>query len=157
MNFDKKTKTIAKNQRRGFSLLEFVAAATLMISILVPSISVMRDAMANSRDMNHRNVLSLYSDYFMELFVGVASNNWILASNFNVVLPVVAPDGYGNIRVVITMSDNPLNGGIAGLLSHVQVTTFDDVNLNAVLDANEPNVKYRTKVARLNTYENEEK
>jgi len=50
-----------KHQRRGFSLLEMVAAAVLMISILAPSLSVMRNAMVQSREMNTRNLLATFA------------------------------------------------------------------------------------------------
>jgi hypothetical protein len=38
---------------------------------------------------------------------------------------------------------------------HVQVTTFDDANGNSALDASEESVRFRTKVAKLLTYQNE--
>lgn len=156
MKVGKRTKISRRGQQRGFSLLEMVAAATLMTAILVPALGVMRDAMAKSRDMNHRNVLSLHAQYFLEIFVGLAANNWTVASNFTASFPIAAPDGYGSIRAKITLSDDPANGGLPNQLSHVQVTAYDDVNGNASLDANEPQVNYRTKVAKLDSYENEE-
>jgi len=140
----------------GFSLLEMVMAAALMTSILAPALSVMRDAMAKSRDMNHRNVLSIHAGLYMELFAGIAANNWPLASNTNSSFSLAAPDGYGNIRLTISLSDDPANGGLTNQLSHLRVTAYDDVNGNSTQDANEAQVSYRTKIAKLNSYENEE-
>ena len=142
--------------KKGFSLLEMVAATTIIATFLVPALSVVRDSMAKSREMNHRNVLSTYAGHFLEYYTSLAANNWTSASCFSTSFSFAAPDGYAAIRIEITMSDNPSDGGLTGQLSHVQVTAYDDVNLNSTHDVNEPSVHYRTKVAKLNTYENEE-
>jgi hypothetical protein len=55
----------------------------------------------------------------------------------------------------VTRSDAPANGGIIGELMHVQATVFDDANGNAALNAGEEAVRFRTKMARLLTYQNE--
>ncbi len=150
MKTNKQKWTSQKQPRRGFSLLEMVAATALMASVLVPALSVMRDAMAKSRDMNRRNVLSIYAGRHMEDYAARAAYNWTLASNTNV------SSNSGSIHQTITLSDDPANGGLTGQLSHLRVTVYDDVNGNSTRDANEPQVSYRTKVAKLNSYENEE-
>jgi type II secretory pathway pseudopilin PulG len=145
-----------KKQRAGFSLLEMVAASALLAGTLVPSLVVVRDSMAKSRNMHHRNALSVHASYFLEYFTSIAANNWVLATNYTTAFNFPASDGYNAIRIEITMSDDPADGGLTGQLSHVQVTAFDDLNANDTLDANESSVVYRTKIAKLNSYENEE-
>jgi len=151
----KKLRSRLKSQSvRGFSLLEMVFATALMAGTLVPALAVMRDSMAKSREMNHRNVLSIAANYNMEFSVATAAGNWALASNYTFSGPYTSPDGYANIRYSVSMTDDPANGGITNQLSHVQVTAFDDLNQNTTLDVNEPSVSYRTKVAKLQSYEN---
>ena len=140
----------------GFSLLEVIAATTIIAAFLVPALSVVRDAMAQSRQMNRRNVMSNHASYMIELYTALGANNWTVASNTSTSSNFVAPDGYANLRIDLTMSDDPADGGLTDQLSHLQVLVYDDLNTNSIHDANEPSVSYRTKVAKLNSYENEE-
>lgn len=142
----------AKRRRCGFSLLEIVAATALVTSILVPALSVMRDAMAQSREINRRNLLANYAVRILEDQTALTATNWVnttVSGNF-------FTDGYPNIRYTITKSDNPANGGLTNQLMHIQATVYDDANQNSLLDVSELRVNYRTKVAKLASYENEE-
>ncbi len=145
---------IRQSPARGFSLLEMVFATALMAGTLVPALAVMRDSMAKSREMNHRNVLSISANYYMELFSAYVAQYSSFLSNYSVTTAFPSPDGYQNIRLSISISDNPANGGITNQLYHLQVTAFDDLNQSGALDVNEPSVKYRTKIAKLQSYEN---
>ncbi len=139
-------------ERKAFSLLEMVMAATLVVGTLVPTMTVMRDAMAKSRDLNRRNLLSNYAVSVLENQASVAIKNWTnttATGNF-------AADGHPNIRYSAFRSDTGVNGGISNQLMHIQVTVFDDFNNDTLVSANELNVIYRTKVARLQSYDNEE-
>jgi hypothetical protein len=62
-------------------------------------------------------------------------------------------DGYSTVRYIATRSDAPANGGLTNQLMHIQVTVYDDANGNSTLDASELAVRYRTKVAKLATYQ----
>jgi len=137
--------------RRGFSLLEMVAAAVLMTSILAPSLAVMRDSMAKSRDLHRRNLLANYAVRILEDQSALVATNWVnetIAGNFS-------SDGHPNVRYTGTKSDAITDGGLVNQLMHVQVTVFDDADANSALDTGEIRVDYRTKVAKLNSYENE--
>jgi type II secretory pathway pseudopilin PulG len=138
--------------RRAFSLLEMVMAATLVAGTLVPTMGVMRDAMAKSRDLNRRNLLSNYAVSVLEAQAAMAMTNWTSTTttgNFSA-------DGHTTIRYSATRSDAPADGGLTGQLMHVQVTVFDDTDGDTTADANELSVLYRTKVAHLQSYEDEE-
>lgn len=138
--------------RLAFSLLEMVMASTLMVSALVPTMAVMRDAMAKSRDLHRRNLLANYAVRVVESQAAAVMVNWTSANtsgNF-------ASDGHTNVRFTCSRSDVPADGGLTGQLMHIQVTVFDDVDDDGSHDANENSVFYRTKVARLESYENEE-
>ena len=147
---------LKRKKRQGFSLLEMMAASVIVTGTLVPTLAVVRDSMALSREMNHRNVLSIHANYFLEFATSLGARNWVLASSFTTAFNMPAPDGYAAIRIEISMSDDPADGGLTGQLSHVEVAAFDDLNLSNSLDANEPAVRFRTKVAKLISYENEE-
>ncbi len=142
-----------KQQRNGFSLLEMVAAAALVTSITVPALSVVRDAMAKSRDLNRQNLLANYAVRILEDQTALVATNWVnetINGNF-------AADGYTKVRFVGTKSDAVANGGLPNQLMHIQITVYDDANASSTLDAAELQVNYRTKVAKLNSYENEQR
>ena len=122
-----------------------------MTGLLVPSLLAVRDAMAVSRELNRRNLLANYAVRILEEQVGVTATNWVnetVVGNF-------AADGYANVRYACTKSDDPVDGGIVNQLMSVDVTVFDDVNGNSTLDADELNESFGTKIAKMNTYENE--
>jgi hypothetical protein len=138
--------------RHGFSLLEMAMASTLVVGTLVPTISVMRDAMAKSRELNRRNLLANYAVSILEAQTAVVMTNWTnstVTGNFTT-------DGHATIRYSAVRSDAPASGGLSDQLMHIQVTVFDDTDGDTTLDSNELSVLFRTKVARLQSYEDEE-
>ena len=141
---------IAK-RRGGFSLVEMIAATALVAGTLAPALTVMRDAMAASREASRRNLLAIYAVQTLEYAAGATMQSWTTGTDAG----NLAFEGYPTIRYVVTRSDAPANGGIAGQLMHVQVTVFDDENGNSTWNAGEEAVRFRTKVAKLLTYENE--
>lgn len=137
--------------RRGFSLLEVAAAAVLVAAITAPSLSVMRDALAKSRELHRQNLLANYAVRILEDQSGLVATNWINES----ISGDFASDGHPSIRYAGTKSDAVIDGGIVNQLMHIQITVFDDSDDDDTLDSNELRVDYRTKVAKLNSYENE--
>ena len=128
-----------------------IAATALVAGTLAPALAVMRDAMAASRESSRRQLLANYAVQVLEHNAGGTMQNWTsgtTAGNF-------AADGHAAIRYVLTRSDDPVDGGLDERLMHVQVTVFDDVNGNTSRDANELSLRFRTKVAKLLTYQNE--
>jgi hypothetical protein len=141
-----------RHHPRGFSLLEMAMASTLVAGTLVPTILVMRDAMAKSRDLNRRNLLANYAVSILESQTALVMSNWTsstVTGNF-------ASDGHASIRYSAARSDAPADGGLTSQLMHIQVTVFDDMDADTTLDASELSVLFRTKVARMQSYENEE-
>jgi len=76
-------------------------------------------------------------------------SNTTVANNF-------ATYDHPEIGFNTSMSDSPADGGIVGQLMHIRVTVFDDINGDEIPNAGEMQVQFRTKIAKLNTYENEE-
>lgn len=150
------TRTIRRaedgEQRRGFSLLEMLAAAALVTGTVVPALTVIRDAMATSRDLHRRQLLANYAVRILEDRAAYVSTNW-----FNVVVDNdFSTDGHENIRYTLIQSDDPSDGGITDQLMNLEVTVYDDGDGDDSLDVGELQEVYRTKVAKLNSYENEE-
>jgi hypothetical protein len=138
--------------KRGFSLLEMAMAATLVAGTLVPTMAVMRDAMAKSRDLNRRNLMSNYGVSVLESQAATTMISWSTGTatgNFS-------SDGHASLRYTASRSDAPADGGLTGQLMHIQVRVFDDNDGDSTFDANELSVLYRTKLARLQSYEDEE-
>ena len=131
--------------------MEMIAATALVAGTLAPALAVMRDAMAVSREASRRNLLTIYAVQGLEYAAGITMQNWATGTSTG----NYASEGHPTIRYVVTRSDDPASGGITGKLMHVQVTTFDDANGNSALDAGEQSVRFRTKVAKLLTYQNE--
>ena len=112
----------------------------------------MRDAMAKSRDLNRRNLLAIYAVRITEDQTALVATNWVnetVTGNF-------AGDGHANVRYIAAKSDAVGDGGLVGQLMHVQVTVYDDSDADSTLDTGELRVDFRTKVAKLNSYENEQ-
>ncbi len=141
-----------KRQRTAFSLLEMVMASTLLAGSLVPTLAAIRDAMAKSRDLSRRNLLSNYAVSILESKTALNMYTW---SNSNTI-GNFAIDGHPKVRFIEVSSDDPADGGIVNQLMHIQVTVFDDADGDSTLDSNELQVTFRTKIAKLESYENEE-
>jgi len=154
------------NQRRlgnrafGFSLLEMVMAAVLVTGTVVPALSVIRDSMTKSRDLHRQKLLANYTVYKLEKEAAeVASLDgaaWVTAVSNSPYGGDFSVEGFSSLRYTVTQSDDPTNGGIVGKLMNIEVTVYDDANGDDTFDTGEIQETYRTKVAFLNSYHNEE-
>jgi hypothetical protein len=138
--------------KHGFSLLEMAMAATLVAGTIVPTMAVMRDAMTKSRELSRRNLMANYAVSVLESQAATTMLSWSTATssgNFG-------SDGHASLRYMANRSDAPADGGLVGQLMHIQVRVYDDTNGDSTFDADELNVLYRTKLARLQSYEDEE-
>lgn len=141
--------TNSSNRRRvGHSLLELVAASTLIATTLVPALRIMASSLKVSRMLTTSEAMATLCASTLERALAHTSANWSTTSsagNFSA-------DGYSAIGYSIMRSDSKTDGGIPNSLMTVQVTTWDDRNNNGLLDTGEPTVVYASKVARLTTY-----
>jgi hypothetical protein len=127
-----------------------LAAAALVAGTLAPALTVMRDAMAMSREGLRRSLVAHYAVQVLETQAALAMQNW---SNGTVTGDFSA-DGYATIKFSAVKSDAPAGGGLTNRLMHIQVTAYDDANGNSAADAEELKATIRTKVARLASYAN---
>lgn len=130
-------------------MVEMIAATALVAGVVVPTTAVLRDAMQQSREAVRRQFLANYAVRTLEDQASFAMRNWAAAT----VAGSFAAEGHPRVRYVVDRSDSPADGGIAGRLMNIQVTVYDDDDGDSALDAAELQVTFRTKVAKLKTYE----
>lgn len=137
--------------RRAFSLLEMMAATALVAGTLAPALSVMRDAMALSREAVQRQLVANYASQVLESQSALVMQNWTngtVTGNFTA-------DGYATIKYSAVKSDAVVSGGLVNRLMSIRVTAYEDKDADSVADSNEVQVTIRTKVAKLASYTNE--
>lgn len=142
--------SVAQRRRHGFSLVEMIAATALMAGTLAPALAIMRDAMAISRECTTRTLLANYAVQVLESQSALVMQNWTnetATGNF-------ATDGHSTLKYEAVKSDAPASGGLADRLMHIQVTVYEDIDSDSIADAGEMKVKFRTKVAKLASYQN---
>ncbi len=135
-------------------MLEMVAAAALVTGTMVPALSVIRNSMSQSRELHRRHLVANYAVRILEEQAALAATNWTnetVTGDFS-----AAPDSHPEIRYTLTKSDDPADGGLVNQLMNIDITAYDDADGDDTLDTGELQETYRTKVAKLNTYENEE-
>ena len=132
----------------GHTLLELIMATAIVAATLVPALSLLRDGMALSREVDRRNLMATYCVATLEEHLAIVGASW---STGNASGDFTA-DGYPNLRFTVQRSDQPSDGGIANRLMSVIVTVYDDLDQNDVLGADEPRIVFRSKMARLATY-----
>ncbi len=136
-------------------MLEMVAAAALVTGTMVPALSVIRNSMSQSRELHRRNLVAHYAVRLLEDQVANAAKSWFSYSADGTINAYTG-DGHSGLRVSLTRSDDPADGGLTNQLMNIEVTVYDDINSSSTLDAGDLQETYRTKVAKLNSYENEE-
>lgn len=135
-------------RRRGQSLLELVAAVTLIAAALVPALRMMRDALEQSRRVETQELLSTLCVSKLEEHLALVFANWsatTVAGDF-------AADGYAQVRFRVVRSDDALQGGIADRLMAVTATVWEDQDGDTVLDVGEPSTVLASKAAKIEGY-----
>ena len=140
---------IARCARRfGQSMLELVAASTLVGVALVPALRIMSQSLKVSRYLQISEAMATYGASTLERSLAQTSTSWSTTTetgNFSA-------EGYASIAYTVLKSDSVSDGGIPNDLMAVHVTTWDDRNGNGVKDSGEPAVTFASKVARLTSY-----
>jgi type II secretory pathway component PulJ len=137
-------------RRAGVSLLELIAASTILAMTLVPSLRLMRDSLKVSRQLEVRECLTTTAMGALEHQAQQVAAKWQMTSGTDRSYGQLA--GYPQVVVDFETSDSPLRGGIKDSLAVVSVSAFDDQNSNGRHDGSESAVRFATKVARLQSY-----
>lgn len=136
--------------RRGTTLLELVAASTVIAITLVPALRIMRDSLRVSRQLEVREVMATIAMSVLEQESASVSGRWVMQTRTH--RQPGRDSGYPSVVAVSTTTDSVATGGIPGSLAVIRVTAFDDSNRTGSLDNNEPSITFATKIAGLTSY-----
>ena len=137
--------------RRGQSLIELVAATTILTIALVPALEMMRSAIRVGRANETANLMTTFCASKLEEQLMNTAAVW----NPSTVAGDFSAEGYANIRFEVIMSQAAADGGIANQLMAITSTVWNDLNADGDLDAGEPNVVLASKQARNVSYQQE--
>ncbi|GIW90867.1 MAG: hypothetical protein KatS3mg109_1299 [Pirellulaceae bacterium] len=136
--------------RGGQSLLEVIAAGTVIAIALVPALRLMRDGMQTSRDLQTAQLLVHGCVSLLEQQIVQTAASWSTGTATG----DFASDGRSDVRYIVRRSEATTDGGIPGALMAIRATVWHDRNGNGAHDATEPKVELATKVAKTASYQN---
>lgn len=137
-------------RRDGVSLLELIAASTIIAMTLVPSLRLMCDSLRISRQLEVRQCLATAAMSALEHQSQQVAAGWQMTSGIDWSYGQLA--GYPEVVISFETSDTPSRGGMRDSLAVVSVAAFEDGNGNSRQDADESAVTFSTKVAKLQSY-----
>jgi hypothetical protein len=135
--------------RRGHTLLEVIVAGGMMVVAIVPALGLMRDGAARSRDLEARQLLTTLGVGLLDRELATAAASWqttTASGDFSA-------EGHANLHYSVVRSDSSSDGGIADRLMTVRVIVWDDWNNDNLATGGEPRAVFRTKIAKLASYE----
>lgn len=139
--------------RKGQSLLELIAATTIIATALVPALRMMRDSLRVSRDIETAGMMTSLCVSKLEQEIARSAATWELqpaSGDFR-------SEGRPDLRFAVWRSDESADGGIKNALMAISVVVWHDRNGNAVLDQGEPTVRYGTKLSKTLGFQDEAK
>ena len=137
-----------RRARRGNTLIELVAASSIIAIALVPALRIMRDALAVEEDCEHATAMSTLCAGQLEQTLAKTAAAW----NTNAESGDYSSLGYSRLKYSVTKSDAPASGGLTGTLIAVTVTVWDDADSNGVLNVGEKSVQFSSKIAKIAAY-----
>ncbi len=137
-------------RRSGQSLLEVIAAGTVIAIALLPALRLMRDSLRVSRELDTGKLLVQSCVSLLEQQIVRAAAEWKSESATG----DLSSQGRPDLRFIIRQSDAVVDGGIPSALMAVRVLVWHDRNGNAAQEPTEPKVELATKVARTASYQN---
>lgn len=139
--------------RRGQSLLEVIAASTIIATALVPALRMMRDSLEVSRSVEEADLMSTLCVDKLEEHMSKVAGNW---NKTTVSGDFAALEGRSYLQFQVTKSDAVPDGGISDRLMAITAVVWNDVNGNGSLDGGEKKVTFGTKVSKFVSYNNYE-
>ncbi|MCD0461726.1 hypothetical protein [Roseiconus lacunae] len=144
-------KTVRRDYQRraGQTMLELIAATTIISVAIVPALRLIRQRIEVSSDLRHYEWLHCRCVAKVEQAMARTSASWLMTTQQGVL---------GNVdrtpfRYALVTSDQPSAGGVPGKLAVIDVLAYRDQNRNGTFDSNEIKVRLATKVAKTLTYQ----
>jgi len=140
-------------RRDGQTLLELIAATTIIATALVPALRMMRDSLRVSRDLETAGFMTSLCVSTLEREAARSVVSWdTLGSTGD-----FASEGRPDLRFQVTKSDDGSAGGIPNLLMAARVLVWHDRNANGAFDDGEPSVTFATKLCKTMGFQDEAK
>jgi type II secretory pathway component PulJ len=141
-----------KRSRRGQSLLEVIAASTIIAAALVPALRMMRDSLEVSRSVEEADLMSTLCVDKLEEHLNKVAATWDKTTASG---DYAALEGRSYLQFQVTKSDAVPDGGISDRLMAITAVVWNDANGNGGLDGGEKKVTFATKVSKSVSYKNE--
>ncbi|MCA9123233.1 MAG: hypothetical protein H6822_28180 [Planctomycetaceae bacterium] len=129
--------------RNGQSLLELIAASTIVAITLVPALKLMRDSIRIGRETETANILATFGMSKLEEHMARTAASWDTTTESGAI-----PNTNG-LRYQVTKVDEGLGSGLMRITS----TAYEDANNNGMWDNGERNAAFVCKVAKNTAYE----
>ena len=134
--------------RSAYTLLELLAASAILGSVLVATLTMLRDSITMGEHIEHAQAMTSLATSKMEEHLALTAADFSTASesgNFST-------EGYATLRYSAVRTDSVLSGGVSGTLMAVIVTVWRDDNGDTLLTSGEPAVTMASKMAKLASY-----
>ncbi len=134
-----------RRERAGQSLLELIAATTIIAIALVPALKLMRDSIRIGRETETANVLATFGMSKLEEHLARTAASWDATTEAGDI------PNYAGLRFQVTKVDEGFGSGLMRITSNA----YEDLNGNATWDNNERRVVFVAKVAKNAAYQQE--
>jgi type II secretory pathway pseudopilin PulG len=143
----------------GQTLLELVAATTIITITLVPALRMMRDSLRLGRETETSNLLATLASSQLEQYLLLSAGQWgsvPTGGNWNTTTNSgsFTAQGYPNLKFTVVRTDSAPAGVPARLLS-ITATVWNDSDSDNVWDSGESRSVFASKLARNVAYSNE--
>lgn len=136
--------------RLGQTMLELIAATTIIAIALVPALKSMRNNLDSLDRLERDETLVRLCTSQLEQELALTAGTWDLTSSSGHFGPA-NPD----FRFIASKTDSPAEGGVVGELAVIDVVVWHDADGGNDLDADEQQSRLATKLARVISYEYE--
>lgn len=137
--------------RGGQTLLELVAATSIIAIALVPALRIIRDTIQVGRETEVANLLATFSASKLEEHLILTAASWTTSTSSG----TFDAYGYPQVRFRVVRSDATADGGIPGDLMSITSTVWEDRDGDANWDGGEPRSIFASKLARNTAYVHE--
>jgi len=148
-SFALRTRSTAYRSRRpAQTLLELIAASTLVAVAMVPALKLIREGLKLGRETEAQQLIATYGVSKMEEHLAQVAAAWDTADEQG----DFSADGNGTIHYEVTRTESAAEGGIDERLMVISVDVWEDADGDSNRDADELQANYRTKVANMSAY-----
>ncbi len=139
----------AHRRRRGQTMLELVAATTIISLALTPALRLTRSSLMNIDTLEKSELSVSLCVSKLEEQMALTAATWDLTGSAGDYSSI----GHPELRFISTISDAESAGGNPGRLAVLDVVVWNDQDGGNDLDADEQRTRMVTKLARVLSYE----